>query len=65
MSRSTPEFEESRVADEKQPSILVTIPERLEPLGCATAQFGRNQLGDLDTGMSRIGSRCTRPADHT
>ena len=33
MSRSTPEFEESRVADEKQPSILVTIPERLEPLG--------------------------------
>lgn len=53
------------MADEKQPSILVTIPERLEPLGYATAQFGRNQLGDLDTGMSRIGSRCTRPADHT
>ncbi len=54
------------MADEKQPSILVTIPERLEPLGyAATAQFGKNQLGDLDTGMSRIGSRCTRPADHT
>jgi hypothetical protein len=47
------------VADEKQPSIPVI---RGDDYRAGLSKVG---MPRVDTGMSRIGSRCTRPADHT